>query len=71
MNLTESAKTLGVSPRTLRLVVERGEIEAEHPLDGGPWIFNRQAMKTEAAAQFPCTRPRQQSQLPQYRVADG
>ncbi len=52
MNLTEAAKTLGVSPKTLRLAVERGEIEAEHPLDDGPWIFNRRAMKTEAAAQF-------------------
>jgi hypothetical protein len=39
MNLTEAAKTLGVSPRTLRLAVERGEIEAEHPLDDGPWIL--------------------------------
>jgi len=52
MNLTEAAKTLGVSPKTLRLAVERGEIEAEHPLDDGPWIFNRRAMKTEDAAQF-------------------
>ena len=39
-------------PRTLRLAVERGEIEAEHPLDDGPWIFNRRAIETEAAAQF-------------------
>jgi DNA invertase Pin-like site-specific DNA recombinase len=52
MNLTEAAKTLGVSPRTLRLAVERSEIEAEHPLDDGPWIFNRRALETEAAAQF-------------------
>jgi len=52
MNLTEAAKTLGVSPRTLRLAVERGEIEAKHPLDDGPWIFNRRAIETEAAAQF-------------------
>jgi len=52
MNLTEAANTLGVSARTLRLAVERGEIEAEHPLDDGPWIFNRRAIETEAAAQF-------------------
>ena len=52
MNLTEAAHTLGVSARTLRLAVERGEIEAEHPLDDGPWIFNRRAIETEAAAQF-------------------
>lgn len=31
MNLTETAEVLGVSARTLRLAVERGEIEAEHP----------------------------------------
>jgi DNA invertase Pin-like site-specific DNA recombinase len=52
MNLTEAANTLGVSARTLRLAVERGEIEAEHPLDDGPWIFNRRGIETEAAAQF-------------------
>ncbi|HVH89591.1 MAG TPA: hypothetical protein VM912_22935 [Terriglobales bacterium] len=52
MNLTEAANTLGVSARTLRLAVERGEIEAEHPLDDGPWIFNRRAIETEAAEQF-------------------
>ncbi len=52
MNLTEAANTLGVSARTLRLAVERGEIEAEHPLDDGPWIFNRCAIETEAATQF-------------------
>jgi hypothetical protein len=50
MNLTEAANTLGVSSRTLRLAVERGEIEAEHPLADGPWVFNRRAMETEAAA---------------------
>ena len=52
MNLTEAAKTLGVNPKTLRLAVERGEIEAEHPLGDGPWVFNRRATETEAAAQF-------------------
>jgi len=52
MNLTEAAKTLGVNPKTLRLAVERGEIEAEHPLGDGPWVFNRHAMETEAAQQF-------------------
>jgi hypothetical protein len=48
----ESAHTLGVSPRTLRQAVERGENEAEHPLAEGPWVFNRRAMETEAAAHF-------------------
>ena len=39
MNLTEAAHRLGISARTLRLAVERGEIEAEHPFAEGPWAF--------------------------------
>jgi DNA invertase Pin-like site-specific DNA recombinase len=50
MNLTEAAHRLGVSTRTLRLAVERGEIEAQHPLPDGPWLFHRLALETEAAA---------------------
>ena len=49
LNLTESAKLLAVSSRTLRLAVERGEIHGEHPLSDGPWVFNRQDLETEAA----------------------
>ena len=50
MNLTEAARVLGISPRTLRLAVERGEIEAAHPLPDGPWVFDRQALEAPAAA---------------------
>jgi DNA invertase Pin-like site-specific DNA recombinase len=50
MNLTEAAKHLGMSARTLRLAVERGEIQAQHPLADGPWAFNREALQTAAAA---------------------
>ena len=50
MNLTEAAKHLGISARTLRLAVERGEIEAQHPLADGPWVFNRETLQTAAAA---------------------
>lgn len=49
MNLTEAAAFLKVSPRTLRLAVDRGEIVAEHPLPDGPWVFHRQALETAAA----------------------
>lgn len=52
MNLTEAAHSLGISARTLRLAVERGEIEGEHPLDVGPWILNRDALQAEAAAKL-------------------
>jgi hypothetical protein len=43
---------LGISPKTLRLAVERGEIEGEHPLSDGPWVFNRKALETEAAGKL-------------------
>jgi DNA invertase Pin-like site-specific DNA recombinase len=50
MNLTEAAEHMGVSARTLRLAVARGEIEAQHPLADGPWVFNRETLRTAAAA---------------------
>jgi hypothetical protein len=50
MNLTEAAHVLGISPRTLRVAVERGEIEADHPLRDGPWVFQRNVLDTSAAA---------------------
>ena len=41
LNLTQAAHLVGVSARTLRLAVERGEVKGERPLAIGPWIFNR------------------------------
>ncbi len=52
MSLTEAAAHLGVSAITLRLAIERGEIEAEHPLSDGPWVLNRRALETANAAQL-------------------
>jgi DNA invertase Pin-like site-specific DNA recombinase len=52
LNLTRAAAFLDVSPRTLRLAVERGEIEASHPLAEGPWKFYRRSLQTPAAADF-------------------
>jgi hypothetical protein len=49
LNLTEAARLVGVSPRTLRLAVEQGELHAEHPLPDGPWIFRRDQLTTDAA----------------------
>jgi len=49
LTLTKAAQFLGISPITLRLAVERGEIVAEHPLHDGPWIFSRTALESEAA----------------------
>jgi DNA invertase Pin-like site-specific DNA recombinase len=45
MNLTEAAALVGVSPKTLRLAAERGQIPFDHPLSDGPWIFNRRNLQ--------------------------
>jgi hypothetical protein len=50
MNLTQAARVLNINPRTLRLAVERGQIEARHPLPDGPWVINRRALQMSAAA---------------------
>jgi len=49
MTLTQAAATLAVSAKTLRLAAERAEVEAQHPLPDGPWIFKRTALETDAA----------------------
>lgn len=49
MNLTEAARHLGMSARTLRLAVERGDIKGQHPLADGPWVFNREMLRTTEA----------------------
>jgi hypothetical protein len=49
LTLTEAAKFLGVSSRTLRLAVEHGDIEGDHPLSVGPWIFSRKVLESEGA----------------------
>src|SRR6266487_2535395 len=38
---------LGMSPKTLRIAAERGEIEATHPLAEGPWLFKRAILERE------------------------
>ncbi len=52
MNLTNAARFMELSPRTLRLAAERGEITAEHPLQDGPWIFSRELLRSQAATEF-------------------
>jgi hypothetical protein len=52
LNLTEAARVLGVSARTLRIAAQQGEILAEHPLPDGPWVFTRHALNTAAASGF-------------------
>jgi len=52
LTLTEAARLIGVSPKTLRLGVEHGELKAEHPLAEGPWIFNRNQLDSDAVAEL-------------------
>jgi DNA invertase Pin-like site-specific DNA recombinase len=49
LNLSEAAEVLAIAPGTLRLAAERGEVPSEHPLPGGPWVFRRSELATEAA----------------------
>jgi hypothetical protein len=48
LNLSQAAALIGIAARTLRLAAERGEIEAKHPLEDGPWIFNRTNLDSSA-----------------------
>jgi hypothetical protein len=47
--LTDAAALLGVSPRTLRLAIDRGDISADHPFADGPWVISRDTLQGEAA----------------------
>jgi DNA invertase Pin-like site-specific DNA recombinase len=49
LNLSRAAKFLGITPKTLRIAAESGEIEAIHPLSDGPWIFSRAVLTGSAA----------------------
>src|SRR4051812_34847640 len=49
LNLSQAAAVVGVAPRTLRLAAERGEIDAHHPLEDGPWLFRRADLDRPAA----------------------
>lgn len=52
MNQTQAASFLDISAGALRLAVSRGQIEAQHPLPDGPWVFNRRSLHTPAAAEL-------------------
>jgi DNA invertase Pin-like site-specific DNA recombinase len=52
MNLSQAASKLGITNRTLRMAIERSEIEAERPVACGPWVLNARALRTEAATRL-------------------
>jgi hypothetical protein len=49
LNLRQAAALVGVAPRTLRMAAERGDLDAQHPLANGPWIFHRVTLQGPAA----------------------
>ena len=63
LTLTEAADQLHMSGITLRLAIERGEIDAEHPLTNGPWVINRRALETPRAVRF-AEQPRRERRNP-------
>jgi DNA invertase Pin-like site-specific DNA recombinase len=69
LTLTEAADHLQMGGITLRLAIERGDIEAEHPLANGPWVINRRALETEKAVRF-AERSRRQRRNPVLEVSD-
>ena len=69
LTLTEAADQLHMSGITLRLAIERGEIDAEHPLANGPWVINRSALETEKAVRF-AERSRRQRHNPVLEFSD-
>jgi DNA invertase Pin-like site-specific DNA recombinase len=72
LTLTEAAAFLRISSRTLRLAVEQNRIQGEHPLPDGPWIFSRQALQTEAAAQVVAqARGRRAAAVPDSQEENG
>lgn len=52
LNLANAARLLGVTPKTLRIAAEAGEIDGVHPLPEGPWIFSRSKLETREARQI-------------------
>ena len=49
INLTDAAALLDISPRTLRLAINRAEIPADHPFADGPWVISGNVLEAKAA----------------------
>jgi DNA invertase Pin-like site-specific DNA recombinase len=52
LNLSGAARLAGVTNRTLRMAIERGDIAAERPVKSGPWVVNKLALASDAAKTF-------------------
>jgi hypothetical protein len=49
VNLTDAGAYLEISPRTLRLAIDRGQLLADHPFADGPWVISREILESKAA----------------------
>lgn len=49
LNLSGAAAILGITPKTLRIAAEAGDVEGVHPLPEGPWIFGREALMRQSS----------------------
>lgn len=63
LNLSNAARLLGVTAKTLRLAAEAGEVDGVHPLPDGPWVFSRLELDKPAARQL-AHRARQNPKYP-------
>ena len=63
LNLTNASMMLGLTPRTLRLAADAGDIDALHPLPDGPWLFKRVDLEG-SAGQSLATRARNRREHP-------
>ena len=52
MNLTKAAEFLGISSTALRHAAQTSEIQGEHPLRDGPWLFSRATLESEGATRL-------------------
>src|SRR5207247_7085416 len=49
LNLSNTARLLRISSRTLRLAAQAGEFDRRHRLPDGPWIVNRAALSSSSS----------------------
>jgi DNA invertase Pin-like site-specific DNA recombinase len=52
INLSQAARLVGVTKRTLRLAIECGKVTAERPIPAGPWVLNKQTLQKQTATLF-------------------
>ena len=52
LNLSQAARLVGIANRSLRVGTERGDIAAQRPIACGPWVLNKQNLRSDSATRF-------------------